>query len=85
LPEKYVRKINKMPKFYTILVRENIRIPEFLQYLPEKINNISEFYTIFARNLHNNCPKIFSGIFFLGGGTSPMPMGLGSMNACKYC
>jgi len=30
LPEKYVWKINKMHKFYTILVRKITKIPEFL-------------------------------------------------------
>jgi len=30
LPEKYVRKINKILEFYTILARKIIKIPEFL-------------------------------------------------------
>ena len=55
LPEKYVWKINKMPEFYMILVRKNIKIPEFCYdiswFLPQNGKNI--------RILHKICPQIF--------------------------
>ena len=41
-PEKYVRKINKMPEFYTILVRKIGKIPEFVYFL-EKLTKFPSF------------------------------------------
>ena len=65
LPEKYVRKINKMPEFYMSLAWEITKIPEFLWYLPEKstqfpnftrfLSEMPEFYIIMiARKIF--CP-----------------------------
>ena len=47
-------------------------MPEFFVIFARKINKISEFYMIFARILHNNCPKnIFPELL---GGTCPLPL-----------
>jgi len=41
LPEKYVSKINKMPKFYMIPAGKVIKILEFLAYLREKLTKFA--------------------------------------------
>ena len=51
-----------MPQFYTFARKIN-KIAEFYTLLARKM---PEFYIMFAR-------KIFSGIFFLGGGATPLP------------
>ena len=64
-----------MPKFYMILPEKLAKYPNFVLFA-QKINKIPEFYIIFARILHNNCPKnIFPRLFWGGGGggTCPLP------------
>jgi len=64
LPEKFVRKFNKMTEFYVILARKISKIPEFFIILFRKINKIAEFYVIFARKMPEFYIKIARKIFF---------------------
>ena len=53
-----------MTKFYMILVRKIIKIPEFVLCMPEKFTkfpNFTQFLTQNAQILHNNCRKNFRG------------------------
>ena len=69
-----MKKINEVSKFYVILARKIIKIPDLVWYLPEKF---TKFHMIFDRKngriLHNKfCPR---NIFpeFGGGAHAPLP------------
>jgi len=56
LPEKYVLKISKMPKFYMIFARKIIKISKFYDIRPKNLQNsriLVLFYMIFARKIPN--------------------------------
>jgi len=77
LPEKYVRKITKMPEFYVILARKITKIHEFFMIFAGKINKIAEFYMIFARKMPEFYIMIARKIFFpefLGARALPAPV-----------
>ena len=76
-PQKYVWKINKVPKFYVFLSRIIITIPEFLLYLPEKLTKfpnfrLHDFCPKNVRILHKNCPEKNSPNF--RGARAPCPL-----------
>ena len=53
-----------MHKFYMILARKIIKIPEFLMIFARKIYKIPEFYMIFARKMPELYIIIARKIFF---------------------
>jgi len=53
LPEKYVRKINIIAEFYTILVRKKYQNTRIFMTFASKINKIPEFCLIFAQKCPN--------------------------------
>jgi len=65
-----------MRKFYMIIARKTIKIPEFLWHLLEKLTKFQNFTRFVPPNapiLHNNCPKIcFPDLE--EGGTAPLPL-----------
>ena len=55
-PKNMYEKLTKCPNFTWLLPEKLSKYPNFMIFA-QKINKILEFYTIFARILHNNCPK----------------------------
>jgi len=71
LPEKYVWKINKMPKFCMIFAPKNYENTGI--FMPEELTRFPNLHYICPKNtpILHDCPHIFSGFFFWGGGTCP--------------